>query len=135
VEATVGAAEEEGEALAQLLRQVGEWTRDGTWQTVTELMALLRGFRESATPQLTERLIDFITHSVLALREAIDSGLLELGLALMQAIHEATQEADKKTTRITVTGLLRSLNDPGVQYAWKVLLGVMRRSPQIVESL
>lgn len=135
VETTVSAAEDEGAALAQLLRQVGEWTRDGTWQTVTELMALLRGFRESITPQLTERMIDFITHSVLALREAMDSGLLELGLALMQSMHEATQEADKATTRVTVTGLIRSLNNPGVQYAWQVLLGILRRSPQIVKSL
>ncbi|AEJ39301.1 hypothetical protein TPY_1111 [Sulfobacillus acidophilus TPY] len=134
VEATVSAAEDEGAALAQLLRQVGEWTRDGTWQTVTELMALLRGFRESATPQLTERLIDFITHSVLALREAIDSGLLELGLALMQSLHEATEEADKATTRITITGLMRSLKDPGIQYALHVLLGIGRRFPQTIKD-
>jgi uncharacterized protein YjgD (DUF1641 family) len=133
--ATLTQLEEEAEPLSHMIAQLGEWWREGTWQTLVDLMSLVHAFRESMTPQLAERATVFVSQALVALRQAVDSGLLELGLATMNALQSAAKEAERPKGRITVTGLMRSLREPEIQYTTQLLLALMRRGPDIIKDI
>ena len=132
---TVSAMEEHGAQLAGMLRQIGEWQNDGTWDSLVQLVTLLKGLNDSLTAHLLERLASFATEAVIDLRDALDLGLLDLGVRAMKALHEATTAAQSDTSRVTLTGLIRSLKNPQMQHAVKIMMAFMQRVPQIVAEL
>ncbi len=131
---TVSAMEDHGADLARMLRQVGAWQQDGTWDALVQLVTLVKGMNDSLTPHLVERVVSFAADAVIDLRAALDSGLLDLGIRAMQALAAATDAARTDASRVTVTGLMRSLKDPEIQYGVKLMMGLLRRLPQIVDE-
>lgn len=129
---TVGAVEEQGFGLAGIIRQVGTWQSDGTWDAIVQLAGLARGLNDSLSPQIVERVTAFAADAVLDLREALDSGLLGLGVRATDALNKSVVAAGHDTTRITLTGLMRSLKEPEIQFSIKVMMGLLRRMSAIV---
>ncbi len=129
---TVAAVEEHGSELADMIRQVGTWQADGTWDAVVQLANLANGLNDSLSPQIVERVVAFAADAVLELRRALDSGLLALGIRATQALDESVFAAKQDVSRITVTGLMRSLRDPEIQSGVKIIMGLVRRVSKIV---
>lgn len=129
---TVSAVEDHGAGLAQMLRQVGAWQQDGTWDALVQLVTLVKGMNDSLTPHLVERVVSFTSDAVIDLRAALDSGLLNLGIRMTQALSEVTDTVRTDTSRVTLTGLMRSLKEPEVQYSVKLMMGLLRRLPHIM---
>ncbi len=47
---------ENEEAIRQTIVQLGDWHQNGTWDALTEMASLATAFKESATPQMAERI-------------------------------------------------------------------------------
>lgn len=131
---TVGAVEENGSELARMIRQVGAWQSDGTWDAIVQLAGLARALNDSLSPQIVERVVSFASDAAIDLREALDSGLLALGIRASEALNQSVKVAETDASRVTLTGLLRSLKEPEIQFSVKVLLGMLRRFASVVRE-
>lgn len=131
---TVGAVDESGTSLAAMIRQVGAWQSDGTWDAIVQLAGLARALNDSLSPQIVERVVSFASDAAIDLREALDSGLLGLGIQASQALNQSVKAAETDATRVTLTGLLRSLKEPEIQFSVKVIMGVLRRFASVVQD-
>lgn len=131
---TVSAAEAHGPELAHMIHQLGAWQKDGTWDALVEGAGLLRALKDSVSPQITERVVTFASDAVIDLREALDSGLLGMGIRATDVLHEAVASAERDTSRVTLTGLMRALKEPEIQYSVKVLMGFLRRLSKVVSE-
>lgn len=131
---TVSAAEDHGPELAHMIHQLGAWQKDGTWDALVEGAGLLRALKDSVSPQITERVVTFASDAVIDLREALDSGLLGMGIRATDVLHEAVASAERDTSRVTLTGLMRALKEPEIQYSVKVLMGFLRRLSKVVSE-
>ncbi len=129
---TVSAVEANGSQLAHLMRQVAAWQEDGTWDALAQFATLLKGFNDSLTPPIVERVVAFASNAAISLRDAIDAGLLDLGIRTMDALYETAKATREDTSRVTVMSLMRSLKDPEMQHAVKLVTGLLRRVPQII---
>lgn len=129
---TVTAAEANGAELAAMVRQLGTWQKDGTWDALVEGAGLLRALKDSVSPQITERVVSFASDAVIDLREALDSGLLGMGIRATEVLHEAVASADRDASRVSLTGLMRALKEPEIQYSVKVLMAFLRRLSSVV---
>ncbi|NMP24370.1 DUF1641 domain-containing protein, partial [Sulfobacillus harzensis] len=56
----------------------------------------------------------------------------DLGIRATHALSDVTETVRNDTSRVTVTGLMRSLKDPEIQYSVKLMMGLLRRLPQIL---
>ncbi len=131
---TVSAAEANGSELAGMVRQLGTWHKDGTWDAILEGAGLLRALKDSVSPQITERVVSFASDAVIDLREALDSGLLGMGIRATEVLHEAVASAERDTSRVSLTALMRALKEPEIQYSVKVLMAFVRRLSSVVSE-
>ena len=131
---TLGAAEANGPELAAMIRQLAAWQQDGTWDALMQLATLGKGLTDSLSPAIVERAVSFATDTIIELQQALDAGLLALGTRAMGALNASVQAASADKSRITVTGLLRSLKEPEIQYGVKVILGLVRRIAEVVPA-
>ncbi|NMP22735.1 DUF1641 domain-containing protein, partial [Sulfobacillus harzensis] len=56
----------------------------------------------------------------------------DLGIRATHALSDVTETVRNDTSRVTLTGLMRSLKDPEIQYSVKLMMGLLRRLPQIL---
>ncbi|NMP25231.1 DUF1641 domain-containing protein, partial [Sulfobacillus sp. DSM 109850] len=98
---TVRAVEDHGADLAAMIRQLGAWQQDGTWDALMQLVTLAKGLQDSLTPHLVERLVSFAGDAVSDLRAALDSGLLDLGIRATHALSDVTETVRNDTSRVT----------------------------------
>lgn len=131
---TVSAVEEHGANLAGMIRQVGAWQQDGTWDALVQWMTVVKGVSDSLTPHLVERVVSLASDAVIELRQAMDLGLLDLAMRAAQALPAAADAARTDGSRVTAMGLVRSLKDPEIQSSVKLMMALLRRLPQIVEE-
>ncbi len=133
VASTVDAVETHGDELARVIHQVGQWQHDGTWDALTDFIVLARGLRDSVTPHVMERLTTLMTAATETLTAGMDSGLLDISVRAADALSSAKHSAEKDPTRITATGLFRSLKDPEIQRGLKVMMAFLRQLPDIID--
>lgn len=131
---TASAVESHGPVLREMIDDIAGWHQDGTWNMLTEMVTILRALNDSLTPDMVGRLVDMLTTLGSATAAALDSGLLEIGIRLADALTSADKDAAQNASRITAMGLLRSLKEPEIQRAVKTVMAVMRRLPGIVED-
>ncbi len=127
----VRAVEENGTSIAAIIRQMAVWQSDGTWDALREIASLAKGMNDSLSPQIVERLMELANEAIMGLRDGLDSELLAIGIRSVATLYESVTAASRDQTRITVTGLMRSLKEPEIQYGMKVILGILRRLDQI----
>ncbi len=129
---TVRAVEHHGENFAQMLQQLGTWQQDGTWDALMQVVTLVKGLNDSLTPHLVERAMAFVSDAVIDVGTVLDSGLLHVGVRAAEVLSEVTETVAVDTSRVTLTGLMRSLKEPEIQQSVKLLMGLLRRLPEIV---
>ncbi|NMP21896.1 DUF1641 domain-containing protein [Sulfobacillus harzensis] len=130
---TVSAVERHGLVLRETIEEIARWHQDGTWETLTETVTLMRALNDSLTPHMVARTVEMVTTLGNALAEALDSGLLDFGIRLGEALAKANADASQDTTRVTAMGLVRSIKEPEMQRSVKLLMSLMRRLPAVVE--
>jgi uncharacterized protein YjgD (DUF1641 family) len=131
---SVAAVERHGDALARMVEDLGRWERDGTWDSLRQVVSLVKALTDSVTPQMLERTLAIVIEGVSALQDAFDSGLLTLGVKMAHALNVAAQAAETDTGRISATALMRRLKEPGVQRGMKVVMAFLRELPSVVNE-
>jgi uncharacterized protein YjgD (DUF1641 family) len=130
---TVGAVETHGAALRDMIEELAGWHQDGTWKALTEAVTVLRALSDSVTPHMVERVVEMIATLGAAINAAVESGLLDLGIRLGDALMQASRAADKDETRYTAMGLARRIKQPEVQRSVKVLMALLQQLPNAIE--
>ncbi len=120
------------EGMMSLLRQLIKWQKDGTWDAIVDFSSLISAFHDGATAPMIERVTDIVVEASRVLDNTIRSGLLDLGLKIMDAAANAATEAKHDPRRMTATGLLRSIKDPEVQLGMKMLINLLKKLPDVV---
>lgn len=131
---TVSAVEAHGNILADMVHQVANWQQDGTWKVLMDTVSLIKGLNDSVTSPMVERTLSTATDALLMLSATLDSGLLTLGIRTAEVFQAAVKDAATDTTRVSATGLLRSLKDPEIQRGMRIMLALLRRMPNLIES-
>ncbi|POB10015.1 MAG: DUF1641 domain-containing protein [Sulfobacillus thermosulfidooxidans] len=122
-------------AMMSLFQQMVSWQHDGTWAAIVDFSSLISAVRDSATTQMVERVSGIVVEASRALDGAIRSGLLDLGLKIMDAAASAVEEAKADPQKMTAMGLLRALKDPDVQVGVKMIINVLKKVPHIMEGV
>ncbi len=112
---------EKASMIMELLEKLEELQNNGTVSKLLDKMPSLLKLVENVEPLINSGSLDFLTSLAIALSSLkgmiTDEMLKDLGekaSPLLQMVN-ALSEATKSPPRVTVTGLLKSLNDPDVQ--------------------
>ncbi|MCY0859838.1 MAG: DUF1641 domain-containing protein [Sulfolobaceae archaeon] len=112
---------EKASMIMELLEKLEELQNNGTVSKLLDKMPSLVKLVESVEPLVNSGSLDFLTSLAIALSSLkgmiTDEMLKDLGekvSSLLQMVN-ALSEATKSPHKVTVTGLLKSLNDPDVQ--------------------
>lgn len=120
------------ESMMSLFRQMIKWQEDGTWAAIVDFSSLIGAFRDGSTAQMIERVAVIVVETSRVLDNAIRSGLLDLGLKIMDAAASSATEAKNDPKRMTATGAIRSIKDPEVQLGMKMMINLLKKLPDIV---
>lgn len=93
--------------LAVMLRRVGTWQQDGTWDALVQLAGVVKGMDDSLTARIVERIMSVIADATMMdMRNVVDSGLVGLSVRATEELAQVVNVARADTSRVTLTRLI-----------------------------
>jgi uncharacterized protein YjgD (DUF1641 family) len=122
-----------------LMQQLVTWQSNGTWQSLTDIIGLVKAAKDSISGPTVEHLSNLAQQGMVILSKFLDSGVLPGGLAVVdvmfQTFQEGFQEAELDPKRLTFGGMFRLMKDPDVQISLKTLFSVLKKMPKVLDTL
>lgn len=117
------------QALILALSQLVTWQSDGTWDSLMDIVNLIKAFKESVSPGTIERISAFVQEAGRSLLRLMESDMMPLALAVMDVTAESWQQAHDDPKHLTLGGMLHRMKDPNVQISLKMIFNILQKFP------